>query len=223
MASTAAPVFLDGRTYKTDCCAREAKDTQNEGIYGWTSAQYLPVVCDAPNMRSPDFQYDHPNLRARIGYGVAEGCVVDSYSALRNDPRQMTRDRCRIQLFERVFQGVPNLKPGVVNPDVEMPLVQGTSSTTLEGVQYRCKKAIMEQPTYQFVPLLDCMKDIQDPVHIVEPWVRGGDDTRSYVRRMEFMKACGQQFGQYRDRGVAGATPSVPMGPSPPQNFRPSA
>lgn len=219
-ANSAAPVFLDTRTYKTDCCAREAKDAQNEGIYGWTSAQYLPVVCQAPNMRSPDFQYDHPNLRARIGYGVAEGCVVDSYSALRNDPRQLTRDRCRIQLFERVFQGVPNLKPGVVNPDVEMPLVQGTSSTTLEGVQYLCKKTIMEQPTYHPTPLLDCMKDIQDPEHIVEPWVRGGDDTRSYVRRQEFMKACGQQFGQYRDRGVAGAAPT---GPSAPNQYRPSA
>ena len=196
--STGPSVFLDSRRYKTDCCAKEAKDAQNDAIFGWSTYQYLPVQCEAPKMRSPDFQYDHTNLRARIGYGVAEGCVVDSYSALRNDPNQLTRDRCRVQLFERVFQGVPNLKPGVVNPDVEMPLVQGTSSTTLEGVSISCKKSIMEQTTHNPVPLLDCMKDIQDPKHIVEPWVRGGDDTRSYVRRQEFLKSCGHQYASYR-------------------------
>jgi|Laugrespbdmm15dd_1035085.scaffolds.fasta_scaffold04782_1 hypothetical protein len=191
-------VFLDSRRYRTDCCAKEAKDAQNDAIFGWSTYQHLPVDCKAPNMRSPEFQYDHPNLRARIGYGVAEGCVVDSYSALRNNPNQLTRDRCRVQLFERVFQGVPNLKPGVVNPDVEMPLVQGSSSTNYEGIQFSCKKAIMEKQTQNPSPLLDCMKDIQDPQHIVEPWVRGGDDTRSYVRRQEFLKTCGRQFTGYR-------------------------
>lgn len=193
-------VFLDSRRYRTDCCAKEAKDAQNEGIFNWSTYQYLPVDCKSPNMRSPTFQYDHPNLHMRIGYGLADGCLVDTYSALRNNPEQLTRDRCKVQLYERVFQGVPNLKPGVVNPDAEMPIIQGTSSTTLEGVQFVCKKTIMEQSTYQPTPLLDCMKDIQDPRHIVEPWIRGGDDTRSYVRRQEFMKSCGRQFDGYGDR-----------------------
>jgi|APGre2960657404_1045060.scaffolds.fasta_scaffold00312_15 hypothetical protein len=187
-------VFLDSRRYGSDCCAQEAKDAQNSAIYSWTSFQHLQADCKAPNMRSPDFQYEHPNLRARIGYGVADGCAVDSYSALRNDPNQMTRDRCRIQLFERIFQGVPNLKPGVPAPEKEMPLQQGISSTTLEGVQFSCKKSIMELRTNNPTPLLDCMKDIQTAETTVEPWIRGGDNTRDFVRRQEFLKNCGRQF-----------------------------
>lgn len=191
---TKPAVFLDSRRYGSDCCAQEAKDAQNNAIYGYTSFQYLPADCHKPNMRSPDFQYDHPNLRARIGYGVADDCAVDSYSSLRNDPKQLTRDRCKIQLFERIFQGVPNLKPGVPAPEKEMPIKQGISSTTLEGVQFSCKKSIMEQTTKHPIPLLDCMKDIQTADTTVEPWIRGGDNTRDFVRRQQFLQQCGRQF-----------------------------
>lgn len=184
-------IFLDSKNYSTDCCAKEAKDAQNEQLENYFLYQYLPIQCKSPNMRSPEFQYDHPNLRARIGYGLADDCVIDQYSSLRNDPKQLTRDRCKIQLFERIFQGCPHLKPTVEDPGDELPLQQGLSTTTIEGVQLSCKKAIMEQPTYKFVPLVDCMKDIQDPKNVVEGWTRGGDPTRDYVRRKEFLNRCG--------------------------------
>lgn len=183
--------FLKSMNYSTDCCAKEAKDAQNEQISGWTLYQYLPVPCETPKMRSPDFQYEHPNLRARIGYGVADDCVVDQYSSLRNDPKQLTRDRCKVQLFERVFQGVPNLKPTVDDPGKELPIQQGLSTTTLDGVKFACKKTIMEEPTYKFIPMLDCVKTVQEPEHVVESWTRGGEPTRDYVRRKEFLNRCG--------------------------------
>ena len=196
-------VFLDSRRVCSDDCAKEAKDTQNEGIFNYTLYQQLPVKCESPDVRFPKFAYDHVNLRGRPGYGVADDCLVDQYSALRNDPAQMTRDRCPIQLFTRVFQGCPNLKPGVPNPDLEMPIQQGMSSGTLEGIQYPCKKAIMELTTNKPVPLVDCMKDIQNPDHLVEPWVRGGDTTRDFVKRQEFLQnGCSatylkQQYSSY--------------------------
>ena len=184
-------IFLNSKNYSTDCCAKEAKDAQNEQLENYFLYQYLPIKCESPNMRSPDFQYDHPNLRARIGYGLADDCVVDQYSSLRNNPNQLTRDRCKIQLFERIFQGCPNLKPTVDDPGKELPLQQGLSTTTLEGIRFSCKKTIMEEPTYKFVPLVDCMKDIQNPKYVVEAWTRGGDPTRDYVRRKEFLNRCG--------------------------------
>lgn len=182
--------FLDGRRYRTDECAKECKDIQNDGIAGWTMYQHLPVQCVTPQGSSIDYQYDHPNLRARPGVGLAESCVVDKYSSLRNDPHQLTRDRCHIQLFQRIFQGAPNLRPGDPNPDVEGPLVQGTNNDTLEGSKLACKRSIMEMPMNNFVKLLPCMSDIQDPKNTVESWTRGGDDTRSWVRRQEMLKAC---------------------------------
>ena len=44
-----------------------------------------------------------------------------------------------------------------------------------------------------FMPLLDCVKDVQDPDNIVPKWVNGGEDTRSYINRAEFNKHCNWQ------------------------------
>lgn len=204
---TAAPetmrVFLDSRRYGTDCCAKEARDQGNEEIFGYSTYQYLPVACKDPNIRSPEFMYDHVNLRGRPGYGLADSCLVDRYSGMRNDPSQLTRDRCRQQLFSRIFQGCPNLKPGVPNPDAEMPIQQGTNSANLEGVTIPCKKAIMELTTNKFMPMLDCVKEVQKPEHIVEDWTRGGTDTRNYMLRQQMLAECG-----YNNQGRAATGPA---------------
>lgn len=191
---------MNSRRLCTDDCAKEARDLQNEGIHGYSVYQHLPVECDGVRARFPEFAYNHINLRGRAGFGVAEGCIVDNYSALRNDPNQLTRDRCRTQLFTRMFQACPNLKPGVSDPDQEMPILQGTGSSTLEGVQYPCKKTLMELQTKQFMPMIECVKEVQKSDHIVEPWIRGGEDTRSFVKRQEFLQACGQANMNYSAR-----------------------
>lgn len=181
-------VFLDSTNYVTDCCAKEAKDFQNEQMASWRLYKYLPSECEAPSVRSPAFQYDHVNLRASVGYGVADECLVDQYSLLRNDPSQLTRDRCKIQLFERIYQGVPNLKPVVEDPGMELPILQGVSSSTLEGIEYPCRKTIMEKNTYNFENLTDSVKDVQKVEHVVEDWKRGGLPTRDYQLRKEILE-----------------------------------
>ena len=137
-----------------DDCAKEAKDIQNDNIFKYEVYQHLPVDCDNVHARYPEFSYNHVNLHGRVGYGVAEGCIVDNYSALRTDPAQLTRDRCRLQLFSRIFQGCPNLRGGMVDPDLEMPVIQGLGTRDLEGVKYTCKKALMELQTNQPIPML---------------------------------------------------------------------
>ena len=184
-------IFLESKNYSTDCCAREAREAQNEQAFGWRVYQHLPVPCETPNMRSPTFQYDHPNLRAKIGHGQSDDCVIDEFSKLRNDPAQLTRDRCKIQLFERIFQGCPNLKPGVSDPGAELSIQQGTNNDQIAGIAIPCKKAIMELQTTNPVPLVPCMQDIQDPNHLVPLWTWGGEPTRDYVRRKEFLNRCG--------------------------------
>ena len=37
-------------------------------------------------------------------------------------------------------------------------------------------------------PLLDFIKEVQNPDHIVPVWVNGGEDTRSYINRLNFNK-----------------------------------
>jgi len=184
-----AGTFLSSHRYGTDACARECKDAQNDDIHGWTMYQHFPVACEQPYGREPEFQYDHVNLRARVGVGNADACLVDAYSQLITAP---TRGRCRLQLFERIFQGCPNLRPGNPDPDVESPLVQGTSSKALEGGgQVPCGRDLFANPELHFTPLVPCMRDVQSVEHVVETgWVRGGSDTRSFVRRQELLKSC---------------------------------
>jgi len=192
MAASKQRIFLDSKNFSTDCCAREARDAQNEQMYGYNVYQYLPLsTCEAPKVRSPDFQYDHPNLRAKVGYGVADDCLIDEDSKIRNDPSTLTRDRCKVQLFERMFQGCPNLKPGVSDPGAELAIQQGVNNSIYEGIKIPCKKAIMEREIYHPTPLVGCMQDIQDPNHIVPSWTWGGEPTRDFVRRKEMMNRCG--------------------------------
>lgn len=192
--SRPASVFLDSRRVCTDDCAKEAKDKQNDDIVGYNLYAWHPVACEDPKARFPSFAYDHVNLRGRVGYGVADDCVVDRFSGLRTDPAVLTRDRCRTQLFTRIFKGCPNLKPGTRDAGDEQILQGGQSSGNLEGVTLSCKRAIMEETTQKLMPLLDCVKEVQNHEHIVEPWVRGGDATRDFVRRQEFLEKCGAQF-----------------------------
>jgi len=44
----------------------------------------------------------------------------------------------------------------------------------------------MERQIKQPIPLVDCLKDIQNPDHIVPIWTNGGEDTRAYINRLNF-------------------------------------
>lgn len=180
--------FLESKNYSTDCCARQARDAQNEQMANWRLYKELHVDCETPKIRSPDFQYDHVNLRAGIGYGVSGGCEIDQDSKLRVNPSGMTTDKCKVQLYSRLFQGVPNLKPVVDDHGKELAILEGVSTTCGSGFMY--KKHLMELDLSHRTPLVDCMKDIQNAEHIVPDWTRGGDPTRDFVRRKNFMNRC---------------------------------
>ncbi len=169
----------------SDSCWLDYQNKGNEKILNYStyekSAQLLP--CENPKVRVPEFMLDHPNLRGRSGYGLTEPCLVDIYSDLLTNDEMMTRDRCRIQLAKRIFTGVPQLRGCEVDPSAELDLLSGTDSTySISG----CKKRIMEMQLKKPVPLVDCMKDIQNPDHIVPIWINGGEDTRSYINRLNF-------------------------------------
>ena len=172
----------------TDTCWKVAKDLHNKKIEGYNIFPNNPVDCTSPYVRMTDMYLDHPNLRGRPGYGLSDDCLIDSYSKLRNDPLSMTHDKCRMQLLTRIFTSGPNLRCGKTNIGSELQLIQGDNTNNVQ-----CRKSIMEEEMNNFMPLLDCVKDIQDPDNIVPKWVNGGEDTRSYINRAEFNKHCNWQ------------------------------
>jgi hypothetical protein len=179
--------FIQENNICSDKCWRVAKDMWNKQItdYNLYPNQDNFTKCVSPNVRIPEFHYDHINLRGRPGYGLSDECLIDKYSSLRNDPNILTQDRCPNQLHGRVFQGGPKLKAIDRDIDKELDVLSGSDTNP-----FKCKKTLMELQTYKFIPLLDCVKDVQEEQNIVPKWVWGGEDTRSYVNRVEFNKSC---------------------------------
>ena len=106
---------------------------------------------------------------------------------MRND-EMMTRDKCKIQLFSRIFTGVPQLKGCGGDISKELDILSGTDTSSSIGALGGCKKRLMELQIKHPIPLVDCMKDIQNPDNIVPIWINGGEDTRYYINRLNFNK-----------------------------------
>jgi len=171
----------------SDSCWMDFKNYGNDKILNYsTYEQYSQLLpCENSKVRIPEFMLEHPNLRGRPGYGLSDPCLIDIYNNLLINNEKITRDKCKIQLNKRIFTSVPQLKGCELNPNKELELLAGDDTTiNISG----CKKKIMELQFKHPIPLVDCMKDIQNPNNIVPIWINGGEDTRSYINRMNFNK-----------------------------------
>lgn len=167
-----------------DNCWRNVKDFNNNEInqyFLYNNSQEFNT--DNKYGSLPNFRLEHPNLRGKPGYGLSDSYLIDNYSALRNDPDSLTHDKCGIQLFERVFQAPPLLKGAEGNLEKELDLLSGSDTNV-----FKSKKSIMEREKRIGYPLLDPLKELQNPDNIVPQWTNGGEDTRSYKNRAEFNK-----------------------------------
>jgi hypothetical protein len=180
-----ATFFDKQNSFCSDSCWQQYKDAGNDKIINYNtydkSVQLLD--CENPKARVPEFMYDHPNLRGRSGFGLADPCLIDVYNQMVKNENLMTHDRCKIQLNSRIFTSSPQMKGSIGDIDKELEILSGTDTNT-----YRCRKTLMELQLNQPIPLVDCMKDIQNPEHIVPMWINGGEDTRSYINRLNFNK-----------------------------------
>ena len=186
----------------SDTCWMNAKDNNNNQQEKYALYYNDTSKIDKDYGSLPNMTYDHVNLNGRPGYGVSDDYLVDVYSSLRNNKEGMTRDRCPVQLTTRTFAGGPKLQGKSRDIDKELDFLSGSDSRSINDKFFdlqedderdpnnskNCNKHIMETTTNKFMPMLDCIKDIQDPAHIVQSWTRGGDDTRAYVNKVKFDK-----------------------------------
>lgn len=179
-------VFLQNKNINLDSCWKQYQDFRNEVISDYVHYNTNFVDCKNPEIRMPDSYLEHTNLRGRPGYGWADACLINNDSMLRINPNGLVRDKCNIPLQKRVFTACPSLLRGSGDPDKELSIISGSDSL-VEG--YQCKKKSPEMTSYHITPLLDCVKDIQNPTNIIPPWVRGGEDTRLNKSKLN----CSQQ------------------------------
>jgi hypothetical protein len=69
----------------SDDCWKNAKEVNNSKIEGYNIYPTNLVACESPFVRMTDMYLNHPNLRGRPGYGLADDCLIDKYSALSYD------------------------------------------------------------------------------------------------------------------------------------------
>lgn len=184
----------------SDICWNNAKDLKNSEIGEYVLYNNLSAEDKEPYGSMPQITYTDVNLRGRPGYGVSDGYLIDVYSMLRNNPDSLTKDRCHIQLSGRSFVANPKLTGAKGDINKELDVLSGSDSRTAPFMvtksnavdtmqqEIKCNKSLMEENTSHLYPLLDCVKDIQDPNNIIPNWTRGGEDTRSYENKVKYNK-----------------------------------
>jgi hypothetical protein len=184
-------MYNTNTTLNNDSCWLNAKDSVNTEIEKYALYNNENAKENKSFGSLPTFSIDHINLRGRPGYGLSDDYLVDVYSLLRNDEGSMTRDRCPTQLNTRIFKGGPKLRGQSGNIDRELDILSGSDSRMLPS-SVCSNKALMENTTYKLPPLLDYIKEVQNPTNIIQPGVRGGDDTRSYLNKIKYSR-----YGRY--------------------------
>ena len=146
--------FDSGNRLSMDTCAVQAKDNENESIVYYNTFNFFTngdTSCGGAASKAREMILEYPNMRFRTGYGVADGCVIDADSTVRNASQNL-REKEHQQLCPRIFQAVPNLGRGTVVPNLESMLMQGIDTGALRD----CHR-IAEVPYFQPVPLTPCM------------------------------------------------------------------
>lgn len=160
-----------------DSCARHAYDQQSKGSGhyvtgspGWrwceTGAEYSRNMCEPVH-----YQKVYRN-----------GCKVEHESELIHAP--LTDPRVINQVFTRPYlgsyEGAGRSSRG--HKDIESQLFHGLD--TRGGPRKACDVLAGVS-----IDRFECLPEYGNPQrvqHVVEPWIRGGDNTRDYVRRINY-------------------------------------
>lgn len=208
-------VYNTNTNINADVCWTNFRDHENAEIKDYILYNNFSSRDDEIYGSMPPIYYVDTNLRGRPGYGLSDDYLIDTYSALRINPNSLTKDRCHIQLEERVFHANPKLTGAKGDIEAELNILTGSDSKSLLDINnstdlnelsqaadninkhtniatndpnLQCNKIIMEKNISYMMPLLECVKDIQNANHIIPEWTRGGDDTRSYTNKVKYSK-----------------------------------
>ena len=176
----------------SDYCEKESRIRNNQKI-----KDYNLNSCYSTQSRNRKNYLDAANeigLYQTTNYD-GRGVYVDNGSKLRNgiSGNIITSEKPKDTklLNSRPFATTPFKGAGystLKHPDIKSKLMIGQLS--------RKSKKNMDLAGVsidRFIPMVSCLKkNIQDPKHLIPKyWVRGGMDTRTIVRNINYLKSCG--------------------------------
>ena len=167
----------DQSRLKYDQCARVQYDRESAAPVGY--------LTDSTGYRWCESAKSYADLNKEILHYpkvYRNGCLASVETTLSHAP--LTNARHRHQLFKRPYSGA-YMGAGQntsVNKDVESELIYGLD--TRGGPRRAC-----DVLSGVSIDRFNCLPEYGNPQrvqHIVPVWVRGGDNTRDYVRRINY-------------------------------------
>lgn len=164
-----------------DICAQtlEEKQSQLPGLYH----------VQEPGFRWCESERDYAQYMSEPAHEYKvyrNACKINNDSDLRFSA--LTNKRYLHQLFTRPYLGsyMGAGQASLNNKDLETELIYGLD--TRGGPRKACDVLAGVS-----INRFDCLPEFGNPQrvqHIIEPWVRGGDNTRDYVRRINYQRRC---------------------------------
>jgi hypothetical protein len=176
---------------RSECCYVNADERQSVLPGQYNLQNYY--ACSCIPTQAVSIAIDNPTMSLRDGYGWIgqRGCLVKNDSKMRNGS-SMTRDKIPQQLFTRSHLTTPYMGRGAGDPCSETYLKEGEDT-----FQNRpCNNlAGISTLGYQMTPLISCLKDVQNPNHIIpelnsKDWIRGGYPSRQWIRNQWYCHKC---------------------------------
>ena len=177
-----------------DYCEKESKVRNNRKISNYTFDNSYTSQCR--NRKNYLDSVNELGLYQSTNWD-GRGVYIDKNSKLRNgiSGNIITSEKSKDTklLNARSIATTPFKGAGystLKNPDIKSELIIGKltrkskSNMDLAGVSID-----------RFIPMVSCLKkNIQNPKNLIpEYWVRGGMDTRTIVRNINYMKSCGMK------------------------------
>lgn len=177
-------IFNQVKGLEDDVCYLSVEELQNQAMNNYMLNNYFMGSClsqDNKNTRSEEAveQFAMENgMTLFNGYGNTNVCDMEDDNKLRNGV-QLTNDKNKRQLFKRIFEAVPSLSRGGLIADVQSKIQIGDDTRQDKPCNVLSEVSTLD---LQFTPLLDCVKQQQNPKHIINEvmtsGMRGGIGTR---------------------------------------------
>ena len=182
-----------------DVCAQtlEEKQSQLPGVYQVGNPGYRwcePNENYVKYMSEPFHQYKQ----------YRSACRTDDDSTLRYAP--LTDQRYIHQLFTRPYLGsyMGAGQNTACHKDTETQLLYGNATRVYPRKACDVLAGVS-------IDRFECLPEYGNPQrvqHIVEPWVRGGEHTRDYVRRINYERQCENMINNSVIQGKRGVIPA---------------
>jgi hypothetical protein len=180
----------DYNFYQTTRLGYDRTDFSQRVLQNTEYANYmLDGFRPACPVKSPfEFATSQPNINFTGSYQTSIGGsnIGENSKLLIND---LSRDKCRISLTQRLYSTVPYLGRGKCDPLLESQIQQGDFANNKKSINPSSEVSYMQ---YSQTPMLPTLKaTISNPANLIENnaaegWIRGGLPSRELARDKEY-------------------------------------